>query len=1112
MSIYQTEALVDFLNHGRIPFIGRIDESRAIREFWSATRQSHSLRAALLLGEAGSGKSRLVEEFLPNVTADGGLLVHLKLFPNSSSSIIPLTTRALRFSASASPLLKRDLEETASSVIASLQRLARLRPTLLVIEDIHLLTSDGLGDVATLVEALSGETLSLLFTARPVELTARGLLERYLVEEIELPALNRNDLELIATELFGHPLEPATTDLLLQTTMGNALALRSALRAALRDGWIEADNTGRWRTAYPTEVFATSLRQNIRLLSDGMTAHLSDTEIVAATTLASLGEVFSREAAEVMIDEAPRVIERLLFKGILVRGMVSVIPLPGSISSAPLLSFTHTLLHKHLVEKGKVELDRLLHVVADAAPLYSILPFQLLYRSGINAAECSGDLLRAVMDRAIESVYALERTSDGELGWSLREAIRAIAAVGATIWSEEISRLMQSRTIAIELRYLQHRLLTHESYYDLSDQLLTLTANPPNLPFAEMRVTALRHLLLRKRSKGELGGDVWDDVERLLERFTELRWSRSYIYFLQTASIGQGADNGSAMAHRVEERFQELIADQRVPEEMRRLALREVAPNFLWLFGTEEELNRRLALMKEVEAITNRNDIPFHLRKIALFDGIGRSDEVVMMIDDLLPRLREQGLRGHLAQCMLIRISSISSYDLELDQLTAELERVAGDAPSTIATKVKERGAVRLSRIGVMRGQAAWAHHVLSQYATEDIPGAWETRIIAAARAGLIRQIALEGYQAEPDEERAWLVQTLGDIMRARVEDRGEHLETLRAMLRSPMISRGGLARLHVAITLLEALSREPGFAGVIDDLRDVIAEALSTALVWLEPKRLNNFMLPLLDLYGHHLPPKDLQRWRTTTEAIQAERQRERNRNERKDRRLQISMAGVIEATHPGKEPIQLRGARLRSVVGLMVADRMLEPPLSYREFCRIASGGEDDPERARKMVNMALLRLREAIGDITLPDRVGDTPRLDPDLVEVDLLEIDQRLRNAIELAGRGSLMQALPLVIEGLTLLNEGIPFPTLYDEMFESLRADFEFRLRKAIIVVGGGVLYEGDVAGAEDLLRRGFEAIPEDEEIATLLCQALEQGGKRAEAGRVRTRIAEAEEL
>ena len=88
-------ALVDFINHGLLPFTGRARQADHIIGIWRGAIDAPGLRAILLLGEAGMGKSRLIEEVAARVLKLEGAVVHAKLFPESATSIVPLLARAL---------------------------------------------------------------------------------------------------------------------------------------------------------------------------------------------------------------------------------------------------------------------------------------------------------------------------------------------------------------------------------------------------------------------------------------------------------------------------------------------------------------------------------------------------------------------------------------------------------------------------------------------------------------------------------------------------------------------------------------------------------------------------------------------------------------------------------------------------------------------------------------------------------------------------------------------------------------------------------------------------------------------------------------------------------
>lgn len=267
--------------------------------------------------------------------------------------------------------------------------------------------------------------------------------------------------------------------------------------------------------------------------------------------------------------------------------------------------------------------------------------------------------------------------------------------------------------------------------------------------------------------------------------------------------------------------------------------------------------------------------------------------------------------------------------------------------------------------------------------------------------------------------------------------------------------------------------------------------------------------MAPLLDRHGAYLNAAEVSRWHTRIDELAARRRAETEARPQV-RTLRLSMIGRIELEHPDGRRSPIRGARLRTILGLMVINAMLPKSLSYREFCRLAAGGEGDPERARKMMSMGILRLREVIGEESILND-GETPMLNPDLIEVDLIQVRMLLNESVKALREGSLVHARAALLEALSLIRSETPLPGLYDPFFEAAREEFEIALRSSVIEVAGGLLHEGDPASAQGILQQAFEMMIEDEEIVQLLQRTLDAQGKRMEAERVRVMAADAAE-
>jgi hypothetical protein len=298
----------------------------------------------------------------------------------------------------------------------------------------------------------------------------------------------------------------------------------------------------------------------------------------------------------------------------------------------------------------------------------------------------------------------------------------------------------------------------------------------------------------------------------------------------------------------------------------------------------------------------------------------------------------------------------------------------------------------------------------------------------------------------------------------------------------------------HCAPAALESIHRQ-------------VHRSLLRWFVWLEERMVVAPLEQLLQRYDQWLTRAESREWRNRAQALRRRRQEQKPATVATQ--LQLSMLGVITVARPDGEPERVKGARVGRFLGILVADRMLREPLSFRELSRLVAGRDDEePERARKGVNDAVYRVRELLGaEAILTDR-GHS-ELNTELVEVDLLKADHLLRDAGEALKERALARALRSMLAVLEITRGEVPFPGLYDDFFEAARAEFEYRLRSTLLDVARLLLLENDMAGAESLLRRGFEAMPEDEEIGEMLRVSLQRAGRFTEAERIRMRGAEA---
>jgi len=1093
---------VDFINHGILPFVGRSSHAEHIIEFWRTSVDVQQLRAMLITGEAGIGKSRLIEEVIPQILQAGGAIVHTKLYPESTTSIAPLLARALRFMNMRRSLLLSDPDDTLLSVASALRRLSQLRRTLLVIEDIHLLGSETLRELALLLDSIADEPILALCTSRPLGTTARGILERYLIEENELKGLDQACLATVWKTLFATDLDPIAIAHIWDVTLGNPLAIRSALRGAIKSGVLTRDTTTNvWRPAIDIDSFRKSLTRNIELLSEGMAAHLSEAEKKAAEKLALLGEVFGREAAHELLGNADEMIDGLIFKGILVLSNTAASPISGSTDTSSPLAFTHTLLHRRFVEQARAEHSTLIRLVASGIPIYSVLPFRHLAAREPDTS-MPIEVVEQAIERSLRVARSLDRTADWELSLSIWQAAADLSALNRERWDATTGLEWELRLLMQRLALLR-REEAGDDYGRTTARMLELTEEPLPPSLRKYRLLALVYKDIHLARHGSSSDEVRNQIEELVARFPALRFTQGYVFYL--IQLAHGSQLDKKTLEMVEERIDAILESDEATEEFRTEVRFRIFPVLLLAFDTREQLDRRMEFLTEFEAISRSHNL-FNDRTLVMhfLVSVGRFVEASAIIDELLPRLRERGLTRSYSSCLLNKLCIQIAFGKDTATVAAEIEQCFASVPEDFMDAFSEHVTAHLFRLAILLDDLDLGRRVVAGLPGRDHPIPFAANIVVS-----LSEQGIEGLRtlpaAGPTEEPSTAMREFLDALLATdPSDPTSCVDTAIRVLRRDILRLDDLVCIHAVLLAIEAADTSLA-PGLRDALRNEAAIAIDASLEWLAERALPPLMRPLLKRFHEYLESGAATAWEQRIDEIEGTR-RETVTDQRrsKDIALTIRMLGTIEAERPDGEKIPIRGSRLRTLLGLMVADGILDEPLAYREFSSIIAGVDDDPDRARRMLNGVVFRLRELLGhEAILTDT--ETPRLNRDRIEVDLFEAHQLLRKTADALQNGSLIGARYALIEALDIMRGEVPFPMLYDNFFEAVRDDLENQQRTLILKIAQGLLTEKDPLSAEQILQRGFRAMPEDEEIADLLCSTLVKLGKRAQSERIRMR-------
>jgi DNA-binding SARP family transcriptional activator len=274
------------------PLVGRGTEMDVLGRAWSAVRRGHG-RIVLVEGEAGVGKTRLVDELLRRVVAEGGLALRGRNDEAQAALPYGLVVQVLTQAMSAAglggtdpewlaelsrllPALRRrfpGLPEPATSTSSAdawrlseamsqmLLAVASEQPVVVAVDDLHWADAESCNLIHAVVRRLEQApvlwcatlTLGELTRDAPAARLSRALRARPYAAAVTLAPLSEEDVWEMIREL-GHIRLPTGgrrfAARLHDVTGGNPFYIIELLRTLFAQGWIAADTTsGEWLAA-----------------------------------------------------------------------------------------------------------------------------------------------------------------------------------------------------------------------------------------------------------------------------------------------------------------------------------------------------------------------------------------------------------------------------------------------------------------------------------------------------------------------------------------------------------------------------------------------------------------------------------------------------------------------------------------------------------------------------------------------------------------------------------------------------------------------------------------------------------------------------------------------
>ena len=1074
--------IVEFLNHGILPFTGRKNELEDILQFCQNLLEGQEVRLLLLTGEAGVGKSRLVEEAIRNLEAIDFLPIHVRMYPDTALSVVALLAAAVNHSRAIRPLLREELQANTASVISGLRRLARLRSVALFVEDIHLLAGESLGEFARLCSALFNEPLAIICAARPVSSEVRSVVDPYLLREIHLKGFDEKDILTLWQGVTGAELQGGLASELHGVTTGNPLAVRSALRGALRNGTVDARE---FSNPVSPEVIVGLFRQGASRFGEGLAVHLMPAEREALCALSWLGEVFAEEAAVELLgsDAAERMLESLRFKGMLAESTGMTQPIQVRVSSRPLLAFTHSLVHRQFLEVGEPDVDGIVSLLAARVPLYSRLPLELL-AGGVDRCTVPAEVLGPALIQIRHCAGYVDQTIEWKYGM---EYFR----LAEKLFQTHIERFPEP-----DKDYYAAWLHVHHSAFarrnlkllpELATRGLEATEGKSGIDqrWGALRINALSHYCMLDDSP-ENSLRSLEEASAIIAERPELGRQQPIVTLLRFLAYRAVGNDDRELLRRVE---QQLALQNLDPESGPWWGLGHIFLCVAFAYETPEEFLRYERLYRRTERPAMWRDVrALYPLSRWLFDA-GYVRRFLAQIDSAIAMYRRHNTVVYVVlnqgvQYLLEYVSGVESGDI--------LSRLASLPYDTVPDNGECRGYhySQLASFALLCGDAEVARKAVQ--VESDLP----SRILLDFSDDLLN--ANEAEEEGPD-----MMRFRSAVVRIVSDDQEDGLAAMLSVLREPVL------RINDPVKILAGLHLAAKRA-LLDrsDVRAAATDALHRMLEWLsQPERaLFRPMRHILDSYRDLLGEEHGKVWEPVIRSLEDAGREQMNEGVQDvaPQRLRLKLIGEIQVQTSGEEARRLKGERVRACLGALVVDHVLSRPLDPVDFLRLATG-ESDPAHARKILKVGLFRTREAIGaDAILSDE--DRVRLDLSRVSVDLVDMIDFVRRSEECMQKGVFSLSVRYALNAMDLYKGEVIFPTLYDPVFEAVRDEQEGRIRGLLVRLAERLLDEGDAHSAEQVLRRGIVAIPEDEEIAELLRSALVAQGFYGDAELVRAQV------
>ncbi|MGE3801962.1 MAG: AAA family ATPase [Candidatus Kapaibacterium sp.] len=1090
-----------------LPFIGREDELTQIRGFFDEAVHGDEIAVMWISGEAGIGKSRLLEQALLQFPESDAVIISTRFYPDSATSVTGMLSNALSNNYTVRKLYPRKIIATSESVFSALQHLLQIRPTVLLLEDLHLLNENEAFELKNLIAGLRSSPLCLFASSRPGRNSVYINILPYIKRTLDLGPFNLKETKALLAH-YGISNHHDITTQVYQSTYGSPLVLASVMPELLR--YLLSIRQGNMNFGQNIQSKVNSL---IIAVSAELLWHLTSDEMRWTRRLSLLGEVFSIEAAEALLPNTTTILASLKKKGVIVDAVHFIEPLWGSTKADIPLRFSHTFVHQQLLHHVDFADIPILSLIESDGAFYSITGMKLIAEA--NWDEASSALTSRIFQWLHEKTLIVSNLSP-ILAMTFNPLFYAFHDRYADQWQG--MEKLNNHVKALDMKVCHYDVTEEiEHYAAANEELKSITRNPQNLEEAVLRAGALGATFDSRRPWGPQLKEIIAEGKELVDRFPEIRTTEGFIHLIFTVATTFRSEPDINISRWVEDEFTTLLSTIPVNDPLYSHLLVLVGSRLLFTFDTEEALAAKQKLAEQIAGSVSRErywDFFWsYLTMHTLSGNVHRGWELIQyhlqghMNPDMM---RKNILYGHQTELMIYLGFPPEQIRTVLSDI---LYRVcsSNEVPSSVYNIEEVLRNKLVSTIldkSVMTSRAEEFMLVAQELLPEEknaqnneyLPTSPDALLAHYILRRDLKQLAILLQHPFPVS-----IRPLESLVQSAVEkqklDKAQ-LSDIIALLTTEPVHQHQLWFLRLAIPLLEMI-----YNSVQETMPMALAKAtregVVNALAWTSQNRLAGLMEPFIEMADGLLPKKQHVEWRVRAEQITKENLQayspESEPQQKKEQKILISMLGSITVTAPNELPQKVTGARVKQTLGLIIAGEMLTKQLSVEEFRLVATEDVTDKENAGNYIRIIVSRLRKLLGKESLITHRAAPPRLNLDVVRVDLLDAAEHLLSCARAMKILNVRKAKQELCSALDIVKQGSAFPTLYGDFFESTRLDFEGQIKRLTLQVAHTLTTSSDYEGAVDILRQAFNYVRHDEDIFEAYVASLELVDRHTEA-------------